>query len=212
MLARRSLLAGLGVLAARPVMAQSTPDRPRVELRTGQGVIVLELRADKAPVTTANFLHYVDSRRFDGATFYRATRTPGFEGQGLIEGGLQNARGKLFPPIAHESTTMTGLQHLDGTISMARYAPGTATADFFICSGPAASLDAQPNAPGDNTGFAAFGSVVKGMDVVHAILALPTPGVARNPVMKGQILDPPVPILAARRAASAPPPASATAT
>ena len=84
---------------------------------------------------------------------------------------------------------------------MAREAPGTATADFFICSGPAAYLDAHPGAPGDNAGYAAFGHVVDGMDVVRAILASPTGQEARNPVMRGQMLSPPVQIISARRLA-----------
>jgi peptidyl-prolyl cis-trans isomerase A (cyclophilin A) len=220
MLERRSLLTALGVLAvARPALAQTTdqptppppmpapgapgaasPDRPRVVLLTSKGAITLELRADKAPITAANFLRYVDTKRFDGAaTFYRAARAPSAPTVGFIEGGLQNDRKRLLPPIAHESTTQTGLQHIDGAISMARYAPGTATADFFICSGPAPGLDANPQGTGDNQGFAVFGGVVDGMDVVRAILASPTPGVARNPVMAGQIIEPPVPILTARR-------------
>jgi peptidyl-prolyl cis-trans isomerase A (cyclophilin A) len=94
---------------------------------------------------------------------------------------------------------MTGLAHADGTISMAREAPGTAMADFFLCSGSASYLDANPKAAGDNAGYAAFGAVVLGMDVVRAILALPTPGVARTPSMQGQVLDPPVTILSMKR-------------
>ena len=86
---------------------------------------------------------------------------------------MQNDPGKLLPPIAHESTLMTGFRHVDGTISMARDAVDTATADFFICIGPAPYLDADPNRPGDNAGYAAFGQVVEGMDVVRGILALP---------------------------------------
>lgn len=215
MLERRSLLTALGVLAvARPAFAQtgpqpttqptapSTPALPRVVLLTGKGAITVELRADKAPVTVANFLRYVDTRRFDhAATFYRAARAPGAPTVGFIEGGLQNNPKLLLPPIAHESTTQTGLLHVDGAISMARNAPGSATADFFICSGPAPGLDANPQGAGDNLGFAVFGGVVDGMDVVRAILGSPTPGVARNPVMAGQIIDPPVPIITARRAA-----------
>jgi peptidyl-prolyl cis-trans isomerase A (cyclophilin A) len=198
-LRRRTLLAGAATLAAAPVFARASAAQPTVTMTTGQGVIVLELAADKAPLTSANFLRYVAARRFDGSSFYRAVRT-GDAGAGLIEGGLQNDPAKLFAPIAHESTTQTGLAHVDGTISMARYGPGTATADFFICSGPAPYLDANPAATGDNLGYAAFGQVTEGMDVVRAILALPTNGVARNPVMKGQILSPPAPILSVRRA------------
>jgi peptidyl-prolyl cis-trans isomerase A (cyclophilin A) len=197
-LRRRTVLTGAAALLARPVFAKGS--NPKVVIQTGQGAIVLELAADKAPVTAANFLRYVDARRFDGSTFYRAVRT-GAPGLGLIEGGLQNAAGKLYPPIAHESTLNTGLSHQDGTISMARYGQGTATADFFVCAGPATYLDANPSAQGDNAGYAAFGQVVEGMDVVRAILALPTNGVARNPSMKGQILSPPVTIVSMRRGA-----------
>jgi peptidyl-prolyl cis-trans isomerase A (cyclophilin A) len=195
---RRTLLASGLALAAAPALAQGA--KPRVAVLTDKGAIVLELEAAKAPITTANFLRYVDAHRFDGASFYRASRDKSDPTVGLIEGGLQNDPAKLFPPIAHESTTQTGLRHVDGTISMARYAPGSATADFFICVGPAPYLDADPSAPGDNAGFAAFGHVAEGMEVVKAILALPTNGVARNPVMKGQILSPPAPIISMRRA------------
>ena len=118
---------------------------------------------------------------------------------GLVEGGLQNDPDKLFRPVAHESTADTGLAHLDGTISMARDAPGSATADFFICSGSAPYLDAHPGAPGDNAGYAAFGQVVDGMDVVRGILRASTGGPARNPVMQGQMLDTPVRITSASR-------------
>jgi peptidyl-prolyl cis-trans isomerase A (cyclophilin A) len=195
---RRTLVTSGAAFAAAPFLARASASRPRVTVTTGQGVITLELAADKAPITSGNFLRYVDARRFDGSTFYRALRT-GEPGAGLIEGGLQNDPARLFPPIAHESTTQTGLAHLDGTISMARYGPGTATADFFICSGPAPYLDANPAASGDHLGYAAFGQVTEGMDVVRAILALPTNGVARNPAMKGQMLSPPVPIVSMRR-------------
>jgi peptidyl-prolyl cis-trans isomerase A (cyclophilin A) len=117
---------------------------------------------------------------------------------GLIEAGVKDPR-KLYPPIAHESTRVTGLRHLDGALSMARFAPGTATSDFSICCGDAPYLDAHPDAPGDNAGYAAFGQVVDGMDVARAILAMPTTGAVDNPAMQGQMLDPPVKILSARR-------------
>jgi peptidyl-prolyl cis-trans isomerase A (cyclophilin A) len=193
---RRGVIAGAGLLLARRAFAQT---KPKVVVQTGQGRMVLELEAEKAPITVANFLHYVDTGRYDGASIYRASRAPGAPTIGIIEGGLQNDPAKLFAPIAHESTTMTGLAHVDGTISMARDAPGTATADFFICCGPASYLDANPSAPGDNAGYAAFGTVIEGMDVARAILALPTPGKALNPAMEGQILDPPVAIAAMKR-------------
>ena len=198
---RRSLLSAAGALLAHPALAQAPDTRPKVVVQTGKGAVVLELEQGRAPITVANFLRYVDTGRYDGSTIYRASRADGAPTIGLIEGGLQYDPAKLLPPIAHESTTTTGLSHQDGTISMARDAPGTATADFFICCGPAAYLDANPSAPGDNLGYAAFGRVVDGMDIVRAILALPTTGVARNPTMQGQMLDPPVPILSMRRGA-----------
>jgi peptidyl-prolyl cis-trans isomerase A (cyclophilin A) len=210
-LARRDLLIGAGLLAAFPAAAQVPNPAPapkppvHVALETPQGRIVIQLAVAQAPITTANFLRYVDRKLYDKATFFRASRAPGAVEYGLIQGGLQNVG--ALAPIAHEPTTQTGLKHTDGVISIARTAPGTATSDFFICVGDAPYLDANPAAPnngpgGDNLGFAAFGRVVEGMDVVKKILALPTPGKAINPVMKGQILDPPVPITSARRVAA----------
>ncbi len=193
---RRHLLAAAAVLAAGPAWAQ--PSRTRVRLQTDKGVIVVELADDKAPITVANFLHYVDTGRMDAAVFYRASRAPGAPTIGLIEAGVKDPA-KLLPPIAHESTLITGLKHLDGTLSMARFAPGTATSDFSICCGDAPYLDAHPELPGDNLGYAAFGQVIEGMDVARAILAMPTTGAALNPAMQGEVIDPPVRILSARR-------------
>ena len=119
-------------------------------------------------------------------------------GQGRSRRQQAGANNHL-PPIKHEPTTQTGLHHVDGTLSLARFAPGSGQSDFSICVGDAAYLDADPTQPGDNLGFAAFGQVVEGMDVVKAILALPTNGPARNASMQGQILSPPVSILTMRR-------------
>jgi len=207
-IARRDLLIGAGLLAALPAVAaaQTAPQAPaqpagkppvHVAIETPQGRIVIELAVAQAPLTTANFLRYVDRKLYDKATFFRASRAPGAVDYGLIQGGLQGIG--ALPPVAHEPTSQTGLKHVDGAVSIARTAPGTATSDFFICIGDAPYLDANPAGTGDNLGFAAFGRVVQGMDVAKRILALPTPGKAINPVMKGQILDPPVPITSARR-------------
>jgi len=198
-IARRTLLAAAGLLAARGAFAQTADGRVRVLIATDHGDIHAALEAAKAPITCANFLRYVDSGRYDGSSFYRATHAPGAPTVGLIEGGIDDPR-KLYPPIAHESTLMTGLKHQDGTLSMAREGLGTATSDFFICSGDTSYLDANPSAPGDNAGYAAFGQVIQGMDIVRAILALPTTGLARNPDMQGQMLDPPVRVLGMKRA------------
>ncbi len=168
----------------------------KVKLATQAGDIVLELEKERAPITTANFLRYVDTKRLDGIYFYRAMKLEW--GAGLIQAGLRDVK-KFFPPIAHEPTTQTGLTHKEGTISMARLAPGTATADFTIMLGDMSGLDANPKASGDNAGFAAFGRVVEGMDVVKKIWAAPTSPTEGEGVMKGQMLSPKIQILSARR-------------
>lgn len=197
---KRTLLAGLGVFGASRALAQAPPARPRVILTTGDGPITVELANDKAPLTSANFLRYVDARKLDRTRFYRAMKIAADPLNGLIQGGVGGMAVELFPPVAHESTTQTGLRHVDGTISLARNAPGTATCDFFICVGPVPSLDADPSQPGDNLGFAAFGQVTDGMDVVRKILLSPTSPTEGEGVMKGQMLDPTIPIITARRA------------
>jgi peptidyl-prolyl cis-trans isomerase A (cyclophilin A) len=175
-------------------------------MHTPQGDIVLELYADKAPITVKNFLHYVDTKRLDGATFYRSSTPPGDKAfdYGILQGGLQGDPKKVFPPIAHESTAKTGLSHTDGTISMTRYAPGTATADFSICVGDQTYLDATPKDPG----YAAFGRVVEGMDVVKKLLAQPRDPNKGVGVMKGEMLAKPVPITTVRRVAAEAAPAA----
>jgi len=200
MLTKRALIALVLSLVAAPAFAQGTAN-PRVKMHTPQGDIVLELYADKAPITVKNFLHYVDTKRLDGATFYRSSTPPGDKAfdYGILQGGLQGDPKKVFPPIAHESTAKTGLSHTDGTISMTRYAPGTATADFSICVGDQTYLDATPKDPG----YAAFGRVVDGMDVVKKLLAEPRDPNKGVGVMKGEMLAKPVPILTVRRVAAA---------
>jgi len=199
LITKRHVLAGFTVIAVAPVYAQPASGPVRVELATALGAITLELATDKAPITTANFLRYVDARRYDGGVFYRAMKLAAAPPAGLIQGGLRGDPAKTFPPIAHESTQQTGLRHKDGTISMARYAPGSATSEFFICVGDLPSLDADPTAPGDNLGFAAFGHVVTGMDVVSRILAAPVSLTEGEGVMRGQMLSPTVAITDVRR-------------
>ncbi len=200
---KRAVLAGAGALAATAAVAQTpAPALPRVVLRTALGDITLELAADKAPITCANFLRYVAAKHFDGAVFYRAMKLVPDPLIGLVQGGVKNDPAKSYPPIAHESTKLTGLSHKDGTVSMARYAPGTATSEFFICIGDIVSLDADPSQSGDNAGFAAFGRVVGGMDVARAILTAPVSPTAGEGVMKGQMLEPEVTILKAERMAA----------
>ncbi|HVK41385.1 MAG TPA: peptidylprolyl isomerase [Phenylobacterium sp.] len=197
---RRTFLAAAAAAAASPALAQAPVSPVRVKLETAQGAIVLELYPDKAPITAGNFLRYVDGKRFDGATFYRASKVPNAPEFGLIQGGVQNDPAKVLKPIAHEPTTKTGLSHTDGVISMGRTNPGTATSDFFIVLGDMTYMDADPRQPGDNLGFAAFGKVVEGMDVARKILAEPTSQTAGVGVMKGEMLAKPVKIISARRA------------
>ena len=196
----------LALSLAVPALAQEAAAAPppapatvKVTLTTAQGPIVLGLEKERAPITTANFLRYVDQKRLDGAAFYRAAKAPNAPDYGLVQFGTRNDPKKTLPPIAHEPTTKTGLSHKTGTISLARNAPGTGAGDFFIIVGDTPSLDANPAAPGDNQGFAAFGHVVEGMDLIRQILAAPTDPDKGEGVMKGQYLASPVVITSARR-------------
>lgn len=199
---RRHLLTAATGLLAGPVFAQ-TPAATvpagsvHVILATAQGPITLALAMDRAPLTCANFLAYVDSRRLDGASFYRAMHNAWDGASGLIQGGMRGVN--TLPPVAHEPTNQTGLRHANGVISLARWEPGSATCDFFICVGEAPYLNANLRAAGDNLGYAAFGQVISGMEVVRAIHGLPTSPTLGEGVMKGQMLEPVVPILSARR-------------
>lgn len=184
---------------AQPIAAVPKPATTRVALQTADGPIVLELETGRAPITTANFLRYVDAKKFDGTSFYRAVKIA--DNYGLIQGGTRNLPARTLKPIAHESTTKTGLSHTDGAIAMARDVPGTAAGDFFIVVGDMTSMDADPKASGDNQGFAVFGHVVEGMETVRRIMEAPKSATAGEGVMKGQMLDPTIAIASARRSA-----------
>ena len=183
---------------AQPAAAPTTPAPAtvRVLLHTSAGDILVALETQRAPITAGNFLHYVDTRRLDGAEFYRAMHTT--PTAGLIQGGVRNGN-LLFPPIGHESTTQTGLSHDDGALSAPRLAVGTARSDFTIMVGPQHYLDAGLGSAGDGLGYAVFGHVVEGMDVVRRILAAPTSATEGEGVMRGQMLDPRIRIITARR-------------
>lgn len=190
----------LAILTLAPAAAQAPSESVaadvKVAIDTSAGRIVVAVHAGKAPVTAGNFLKYVDQKRFDGTQFYRAVGAPDY---GFVQGGSQNDPKRILPPIKHEPTTQTGLTHDDGALSMARYAPGSATGDFFIVLGAMPAMDAHPDAPGDNQGFAVFAHVMEGMDVVKTILAAPKSPTAGEGVMRGQMLEAPVKILTARR-------------
>ena len=169
----------------------ATTDYVPVAIDTSLGRIVVALDRTHAPKTTANFLAYVDTHKFDGETFYRAMP---YGSGGLIQGGIRSDARKLNKPVAFESTDATGISNTAGTIAMAANAPGTAQSEFFIMTTDIKAFDG-PN------GFAAFGQVVEGMDVVKKILAAPTSPTLGEGVMKGQMLEPEVRILKARRLA-----------
>lgn len=147
---------------------------PQIIFKTEMGNITVELYPDKAPVTTNNFLQYVEENRLQEATFYRTVTLVNQPDSKVkievIQGGLyEDDHPQALPPIEHETTEMTGILHKDGVISLARYDPGTATCEFFICVGDQPSLDFGGSRNGDGRGFAAFGKVIDGMDVVHKI-------------------------------------------
>lgn len=190
----RALAFALLLLLAAPALGQAA--NPRVALDTSPGRIVIEVDVAHAPVSAANFLRYVDSRRLDGTEFYRAMRTG--PTAGLVQGGVRDPR-RLYPPIAHEPTNETGLSHVDGALSLPRLAPGSAQGDFSIMVGPMHYLDAGPGSGGDGLGYAVFGRVVEGMEVVRAILAAPTSPTEGEGAMRGQMLSPRIRILTARR-------------
>lgn len=197
-----TLFCALGLAA--PAIAQVPAPAPvpvtvRVTMTTSEGPIVLELEKERAPVTTANFLRYVDQKKLDGMAFYRAVKAPNVADYGLVQFGTRNDPKRTLKPVAHEPTSQTGLSHKSGTISLARGAPGTGAGDFFIVVGDTPSLDANPAQSGDNQGFAAFGHVAEGMDVVKRIMAAPTDPNKGEGVMKGQYLAAPVTIVTARR-------------
>ena len=191
----------LSLIAAAPLMAQSpsravpAEDLVKVALETEAGRIVLALDRRRAPLSTANFLKYVDAKRYDGEPFYRAVKA---EGSGFIQGGIRSDSAKLFPPVAHEPTSKTGLRNVAGAVSLARLEPGSARADFFILTTDIPGFDAGGYG-GDEHGFAVFGKVVEGMDVVKKISDSPVSPTQGEGAMQGQMLDPPVKIVKASR-------------
>ena len=191
MLRTARLLALAALLGAGPAAVLAAPATTDVAIRTSLGTIVVRLDAARAPVTVRNFLHYADTRAYDNATFYRTVRRA-TEPQSRIEviqGGLNpQAANPMIHPIPLEPTSKTGLHNVDGTIAMARTAdPNSATTEFFIDVGDDRFLDAGgPLGPG----YAAFGKVIRGMDVVRKIHTAPA---------SGEMLTPPIKIIRVTR-------------
>ncbi len=173
----------------------STVSNPVVRMRTEAGDIAIEIYARQAPVTAANFLRYVNESRFQGASFYRVVRMDNQPDNDVkievIQGGLGYVESEArLAPISHETTEQTGILHRNGVISMARAEPGTASSEFFICINDQPELDFKGRRNPDGQGFAAFGRVVEGMDVVRKI---------QSQSVDGQMLVVPVRITAVER-------------
>ncbi|HEY0622094.1 peptidylprolyl isomerase [Sphingomonas sp.] len=193
MLDRRAFLS----CAAFFLVSAAPPPEPatvRVRLVTSAGNITLALNARRAPKTVANFMLYVDDGRLEGTQFYRTARRASNPKLGFVQGGIGTDARRILPALPLEPTSRTGIKHLDGTISMAHGAdPDSANGNFSIMVGDNPSLDARPNTPG----FAAFGKVIGGMDVVRRMLAMPSGG--GRGVMRGQMILKPVRIIRAER-------------
>jgi peptidyl-prolyl cis-trans isomerase A (cyclophilin A) len=185
-------------LALVAALALQQPGAPPVEvvLDTELGRVTIEVDVARAPVTAANFLQYVRGGFYDGGRFHRTVR-PDTETRTdvpiqVVQAGIDPARApRAFPPIRLERTSDTGLKHVDGALSMARTGPDSARSDFFICIGDQPSLDFAGPRNADGQGFAVFGRVVSGMDVVRRIQAAPVREKTQN-------LAPPIGILKAQ--------------
>ena len=192
---RRTVLLGAAAAAA-------TVAPPGVVVLTALGPIRMRLYPDRAPLSCADFLQYIATRAYDGGRFFRTVRPDNDHGApkiDVIQGGIRPGV-KVGPSIAHEGTGKTGLLHVDGTVSLPRDTPGSASgAEIFICIGAQPALDAGGMRNPDRQGFAAFGRVVDGMDVVRRIWGMKASGRSDDAYTAGQILSRPVEIISARR-------------
>lgn len=154
---------------------QYAPNDPHIKIETTQGDIIVQLFPDKAPKTVAAFLSYVEAGYYKESNFYRVLKNenvPAEYNTGLIQGGIFHSNPTVHDQLKgteHESPRTTGLSHKSGTISMARSTPGSATSEFFICVGDQQQFDSSNRTGSDGLGYAAFGKVIDGMDVVAAI-------------------------------------------
>ena len=195
-------IAAAALIAFLSTFAVADDATVRTIMSTDLGDIEIDVYVDKAPISAANFLQLVDGAHLDGGTFYRVVSYENDKGSPKIEviqGGLNVEEGP-FPPIEHETTEQTGILHTDGVISMARGDVGTASTEFFIVIGDQPALDYGEGRYQDEQGFAAYGKVVSGMDVVRAINESPADGPADSDYTKGQMLTEPVAIISVKRA------------
>jgi peptidyl-prolyl cis-trans isomerase A (cyclophilin A) len=205
----RLLVCSLAIAASSPA---ASPPLPVVVLETEVGMITIEVDAARAPVTSANFLRYVDAGLYNGGEFHRAVRP---DNEVRTDAPIQVVQARInqtrkdegYGPIPLERTSQTGFTHLNGTVSMARDVtptspgPDTATSGVFICIGDQPVLDFAGKRSPDGQGFAAFGRVTAGMDVVRKIQVSRTPPEtpATNLAAAGQTLEPTIKILKAYR-------------
>ncbi len=169
-------------------------DTVRVRMDTEYGPMIFEIYTGRAPITARNFLRHVDEGRYAGSSFYRTVRLNNQPNDKVkievIQGGIGIRESTLLPPIEHETTRETGTKHLDGTLSMARMAVGTATSEFFICIGAQPGLDQGGIRNPDGQGFAAFGRLISGSEIPRRIHRRPD---------EGQMLARPVKIISIAR-------------
>ena len=193
----------LAALTTFTACADKSPQSIHLTMQTSLGAVELELYPEKAPLSVANFVRLADGGHLDGATFYRTVSPQNDNGSpviSVIQGGIGDAESP-FAPIAHETTLQTGLPHLDGSLSMARSEVGTASTEFFICIGAQPALDFAGTRNADGEGFAVFGQVVSGMDVVHAIHQSPADAPAEVEYFQNQLINEPVVIESIKRSA-----------
>jgi peptidyl-prolyl cis-trans isomerase A (cyclophilin A) len=179
----------LVIAVAAMVLGGCSYKKPQVLMKTELGDITVELYQKEAPITAGNFLRYVKEKRMEGAVFYRVVRMDNQPDNKVkiqvIQGGLNaDEHVLMLPPIKHETTEQTGILHKDGVISMARVEPGTATSEIFICVGDQPELDFGGRRNPDGQGFAAFGKVIEGMEVVRKIYRQPAEGQMFKPEIK----------------------------
>jgi len=192
-----TLTAG-SALAQQAAPAGVPAPLPRVALDTTAGRFVIEADIVHAPISAGNFLKYVDGKRLDGVTFYRAVKVG--DHFGFVQFGPDGDPKRILPPIKHEPTTQTGIRHTDFTVSIARLAPGSARGEFTISIGDQPSFDADPSKPGDNLGYAAFGHVVDGKDAILTVFNAPvSPTATMRGAFEGEVPVNRVTILRARR-------------
>lgn len=192
-----------------PAVEELSEETVRIVFETAMGEVEVELYPERAPLSVAQFLRYVDGAHYDGASFYRATRTAAGHSFDIVQGGrsrMPMLTGEdppgdpPFPPIAHETTHDTGMRNERGVLAYARREPGTANSEFFFNLGDSSILNTDEGGPDrDGFGYATFGRVVRGIEVLDGIQQLPTDAPTDNEVVQGQILNEPVGILTIRR-------------